>query len=391
MESIFENIQLTITEELMKAQKSITVVVAWFTSKRLFDILKYKQGRGIRICVIVNDDDINKKLPLDHLNNSNGKVLHINLQNGGLMHYKFCLIDSSVLISGSYNWTTKAENNKEYINIMRGEEFDVELYENNIRNLIVLSTSTRAASITSRTKMRNMIKVPFNVSLMMTKHSLIGQRFLLQFSCELQQYLHFNKENKLEFSDIPNEIQILTRHLNNGMVHVSASAVTQLSMRMSEDSTEEGDYIFSSVKPILSKRGKDTQKNIIQGIALELSEKGKEHVCNLKRGYIQFNKDIIFKSDSSTPVNLYMLVKRYSGISHNKTFVIPYDTFTELMNLKGKYTNWEKITTLLNRATEKLDNMYKDGVCEFQIAYKPLYPGTRNRGYPTEIKIDLTY
>ena len=35
------------------------------------------------------------------------------------MHHKFCIIDDSILINGSYNWTNRAKNNLENILIFK--------------------------------------------------------------------------------------------------------------------------------------------------------------------------------------------------------------------------------------------------------------------------------
>jgi len=37
------------------------------------------------------------------------------------MHNKFCVIDSKTVVTGSYNWTKKAQSNYENITIIKDE------------------------------------------------------------------------------------------------------------------------------------------------------------------------------------------------------------------------------------------------------------------------------
>lgn len=57
--SYFEDIELYITEELMKAHSSVKVAVAWFTNKRFLSILEFKQKNGVKVEIILNDDNTN--------------------------------------------------------------------------------------------------------------------------------------------------------------------------------------------------------------------------------------------------------------------------------------------------------------------------------------------
>ena len=133
--SYFEDIELYITEELMKAQSSVKVAVAWFTNKRILNILEFKQKNGVKVEIIINDDNTNRNsLDFSKFSKLGGEVLFTK-SSKSLMHCKFCIIDDIVLVTGSYNWTTKAEeSNKEQITISSGDteeinKFNKEFYE----------------------------------------------------------------------------------------------------------------------------------------------------------------------------------------------------------------------------------------------------------------------
>lgn len=116
-EAIFENIANRIIEEIQKANKSIYIAVAWFTNKIIFEQLLVKAKNGCHIQIILSNDEINKNSSIDFelLEKLNGKIYKIGNGNTELMHNKFCVIDYNTVITGSYNWSYKAENNFENI------------------------------------------------------------------------------------------------------------------------------------------------------------------------------------------------------------------------------------------------------------------------------------
>jgi hypothetical protein len=137
-EAIFENIAERIQEEISKAQKSIFIAVAWFTNKNLFNELLIKARNGCTVSLIISNDDINlnSKIDFDQLLTAKSKVYKIGNGDTELMHNKFCVIDYSTVITGSYNWSYKAENNFENVIITSNdttlaEQFIAEF--NNIR------------------------------------------------------------------------------------------------------------------------------------------------------------------------------------------------------------------------------------------------------------------
>lgn len=123
-------IQNVIQKELFKANKSIKIAVAWFTNDLLYQPLVLKLQTGVTVELVLNKDVIN-----DSENNdvcfdefiSLGGILHWN-DSKRLMHEKFCIIDDSIVIYGSYNWTNKAEYNDESVAVSRGEEGTLQFY-----------------------------------------------------------------------------------------------------------------------------------------------------------------------------------------------------------------------------------------------------------------------
>jgi len=121
-QAYFEDIQHYIKKELNKASQSIFIAVAWFTDAELFTTLCEKATSGISVELIIMDDAINKRSGINFNlpGNNNSKVWKIKSSKNDdtLMHNKFCIIDSSTIINGSYNWTKKAKQNYESITII---------------------------------------------------------------------------------------------------------------------------------------------------------------------------------------------------------------------------------------------------------------------------------
>jgi phosphatidylserine/phosphatidylglycerophosphate/cardiolipin synthase-like enzyme len=121
----FSNIRSHIQTELKSAKDSIFVAVAWFTDAKLLDILCQKATNGLDVQLIVMDDDITRNCSIDYnkLEVCGGKVFQINNEiTGTLMHNKFCVIDKTNTITGSYNWSIKAQSNHENITITKDSE-----------------------------------------------------------------------------------------------------------------------------------------------------------------------------------------------------------------------------------------------------------------------------
>ncbi|QAW06653.1 hypothetical protein ES968_22075 (plasmid) [Bacillus subtilis] len=122
LETHFEDIQNQIIEEIKRAKYTIWVAVAWFTDQKLFEELVQKKKEGLNVQVIVIDDDINRKCGLSFEDHFETYRLPEQGMYKNIMHNKFCVIDLNTVISGSYNWTKKAQYNDESIDIKHSRE-----------------------------------------------------------------------------------------------------------------------------------------------------------------------------------------------------------------------------------------------------------------------------
>lgn len=129
-------IQNAIQTEIFKAKESIKIAVAWFTNELLLQPLVLKLKEGVSVEIIINNDEINHggESSLDFTDFLQaGGILRWN-NSKQLTHEKFCIIDNRIVITGSYNWTKKAEYNSEvetfYYDEKETIQFFTEVFEN---------------------------------------------------------------------------------------------------------------------------------------------------------------------------------------------------------------------------------------------------------------------
>jgi phosphatidylserine/phosphatidylglycerophosphate/cardiolipin synthase-like enzyme len=84
---------------------------------------------------VIIDDEINLKYGIDFEKFFETKRVKPIGKYENIMHHKFCIIDFKTVIHGSYNWTIKAQWNKETISIDFGREI-AEKFANEFISLI---------------------------------------------------------------------------------------------------------------------------------------------------------------------------------------------------------------------------------------------------------------
>lgn len=91
------------------AKKEIAVSAYAFSSKYLGQALSAALMRGIKIRILLDGDNARKSYSIDEWLAGEGiEVRLIEIKRGSL-HHKFMLIDSKLLITGSYNFTNESE------------------------------------------------------------------------------------------------------------------------------------------------------------------------------------------------------------------------------------------------------------------------------------------
>ena len=105
----FRNIRKVVQKDIRNARTSVLAAVAWFTDDHIFQELVNAAGRGVQVELILMDDDINGGSGLHYpLLEAAGVALWFYPEGDATMHLKMCLVDDTILHTGSYNWTRKA-------------------------------------------------------------------------------------------------------------------------------------------------------------------------------------------------------------------------------------------------------------------------------------------
>ncbi len=111
-----------VVREIGSAKKELLVAVYAFTSDDLANALVQAKKRGVAIQIVLDRDfDLAnpsskgkfldaQKIPVRRI--SGAKPVGAE-KDAGLMHQKFAIIDRSVVLAGSYNWTYAAENSND--------------------------------------------------------------------------------------------------------------------------------------------------------------------------------------------------------------------------------------------------------------------------------------
>lgn len=138
IETHFNDIQINILIELNKATRQILLAVAWLTDEILFDKLCQKADDLVDVQIIIVNDEINRNSGIDYekLIKFGGKVYWQENLSSSLMHHKFCVIDNNNVITGSYNWTRKANSNIENIIILKNEVQSAKQYYDEFKSLV---------------------------------------------------------------------------------------------------------------------------------------------------------------------------------------------------------------------------------------------------------------
>jgi len=130
-----KEIYARISSELTNASSEILVAASWFTDNELFDILLLKVSTGIKVELIIADNQENEKLDFSLLTAKGAVVIKIKNVGYGMMHQKYCIIDKRMALHGSYNWSVNARKNNHESIIATDHKATVESLITNFYNI----------------------------------------------------------------------------------------------------------------------------------------------------------------------------------------------------------------------------------------------------------------
>lgn len=113
----FSKIKEEIIINLKKAKREIKVAIAWLTDEDLIRVLTQRREAGLDVQIAISDSKENFKNinKFKEYLRFQGKLF---ITTKPFLHHKFCIIDDSIIINGSYNWSYPARKNEENIIVM---------------------------------------------------------------------------------------------------------------------------------------------------------------------------------------------------------------------------------------------------------------------------------
>ena len=110
--------QNAIIAEVGKAQKTINIAMYYLTSREVAQELVKAKDRGVKIRIVLDQSQETQGYSKSRYLIKRGFDVRYYV-GPGLMHNKFTIIDNKVLITGSFNWTARAEaENEENLLVM---------------------------------------------------------------------------------------------------------------------------------------------------------------------------------------------------------------------------------------------------------------------------------
>jgi len=133
---LFENIGNELMSLLNNAKVTIDIAVSWITNQKLFNVIEAKALEGLHVrLLMINDTTNNHKKGLNYQKLIDAGVKLYVCQGPNLMHNKYCVIDSRILINGSCNWTNNLDVNDENLLVIADVKI-CKLYQINFEKLI---------------------------------------------------------------------------------------------------------------------------------------------------------------------------------------------------------------------------------------------------------------
>lgn len=103
-----------------RANETIHVLIYSFTNDNIGDAVVRAHKRGVEIKVVFEKSQVSQYS--EYMKLRTAGVLVRNDTNSGLMHHKVAVIDSYIILTGSFNWSANAEDhNNENLMVIRSE------------------------------------------------------------------------------------------------------------------------------------------------------------------------------------------------------------------------------------------------------------------------------
>ncbi|MBO1001292.1 phospholipase D-like domain-containing protein [Pseudogracilibacillus auburnensis] len=137
----FSNIRDEVIQSIRMAKHSIWISIAWFSDDILYQELYKQQSSGINIRILISNEKSNREM-IHKLKNQFETIIVNNwgYNNYNRLHSKYCIIDYSIVLHGSFNWTPTANQNEEHLTISADRQL-AEQYTENFKKILCNSNT----------------------------------------------------------------------------------------------------------------------------------------------------------------------------------------------------------------------------------------------------------
>lgn len=118
-----DGVQASLLELLSNAEHTISFMAFSFTSDEVGELIRTQSDNGINVSGVMEDQQINSNIGTEFDPFQQAKMDVLRDGNEGQMHHKVMIIDKSIVVVGSYNFTNSAESrNDENLLVIYNEE-----------------------------------------------------------------------------------------------------------------------------------------------------------------------------------------------------------------------------------------------------------------------------
>src|SRR5262245_6386682 len=103
-----------IVQEINQALSTIDIAIYSFTRDEIADALIAAKSRGVQIRILADSSQASGTgSDIPRLETAGFQLKRTNGAGGGILHDKFAIFDRRLIVTGSYNWSTNAEENND--------------------------------------------------------------------------------------------------------------------------------------------------------------------------------------------------------------------------------------------------------------------------------------
>lgn len=139
IQAYFNDLEKIVQSWLRASVGSVKIAMGWLNFSTYGPIFLDLLSRGVSVEIVIdgNPSNYSQEKYVSKIKSNGAKIKFLKIR--GIMHHKFCIIDSTVCMFGSFNWTNSAEKrNIEDLNICDERQF-VSKYEAEFKALMDLT------------------------------------------------------------------------------------------------------------------------------------------------------------------------------------------------------------------------------------------------------------